>query len=122
MYNLQKYKGTASRHTCPNCGRKRCFTLYVDENGIPLDETVGRCDHESSCGYHYSPKQYYHDHTGITTGKDRRQDTATRLVRPARPAATKLCTLPESIVLRSVRHDIDSGLVTFLGQSSAPAQ
>ena len=114
MYNLQKYKGTASRHTCPHCGRKRCFTLYVDENGAPLDETVGRCDHESSCGYHYTPKQYYQDHPGITTGKDWGQDTATRPLRPAKPATTKLCTLPENIVLRSVRHRLDSDLVTFL--------
>ena len=114
MYNLQKYKGTASRHTCPGCGRKRCFTLYIDENGVTLDETVGRCDHESSCGYHYTPKQYYQDHPGITTGKDWKQDTATRPPRPAKPASTKLCTLPESIVLRSIRHHLDSDLVTFL--------
>lgn len=26
-----------------------------------LDSYVGRCNHESSCGYHYSPKDYFHD-------------------------------------------------------------
>ena len=61
-YNLQRYAGPSSRHTCPGCGRPRCFTLYVDPDGNPLHETVGRCDHESSCGYHRTPRQYFHDH------------------------------------------------------------
>lgn len=34
-YTLQKYKGTATRHTCPNCGDRRSFTYYVDESGTP---------------------------------------------------------------------------------------
>ena len=57
-YSLQKYKGTATRHTCPNCGDKRSFTCYVDESGMPLHPSVGRCNHESSCGYHYTPWEY----------------------------------------------------------------
>ena len=61
-YHLQKYAGTASRHTCPHCGGKRCFTLYVDADNKPLHETVGRSDHESGCGYHYTPGQYFKDH------------------------------------------------------------
>ena len=32
-YSLQKYAGTQSRHTCPSCGGKRCFTRYIDEEG-----------------------------------------------------------------------------------------
>ncbi len=42
-YTLQKYKGTATRHTCPNCGDRRSFTYYVDESGTPLHPSVGRC-------------------------------------------------------------------------------
>ena len=61
-YHLQKYAGTASRHTCPACGRPRCFTMYVDDNNEPLDPAVGKCDHDSSCGYHYTPREYYRDH------------------------------------------------------------
>lgn len=61
-YTLQKYTNPSSRHTCPACGRQRCFTLYVDPDDNPLHETVGRCDHESSCGYHRTPRQYFHDH------------------------------------------------------------
>ena len=58
-YSLQRYKGTATRHTCPNCGDRHSFAYYVDEQNIPLHPTVGRCNHESGCGYHYTPKQYF---------------------------------------------------------------
>ena len=34
-YHLQKYAGPTSRHTCPNCGGKRCFTLYVTARVSP---------------------------------------------------------------------------------------
>lgn len=61
MFFLEKYSGRKSRHQCPECEKKHCFTLYVDEIGKPLSEMVGRCDHETSCGYHYKPKEYYAD-------------------------------------------------------------
>lgn len=118
MYNLQKYKGIASRHTCPQCGRKRCFTLYVDEHGTPLHETVGRCDHESSCGYHYTPKEFYCDHPWLKPEADWRESLPVQSAKPAKqlqPAAPKkLCLLPQDIVTRSVRHNRDSDLITYL--------
>ena len=46
-YSLQKYKGTATRHTCPKCGDRHSFVYYVDENNVPLHPSVGRCNHES---------------------------------------------------------------------------
>ena len=58
-YSLQTYKGIATRHTCPNCGDKRSFAYYVDEENTSLHPSVGRCNHESSCGYNYTPKQYF---------------------------------------------------------------
>ena len=67
-YSLQKYSGLKSRHTCPGCGKKHCFTLYVDENGDILDPSVGRCDHESACGYHYTPKEFFHDNPDLSAG------------------------------------------------------
>lgn len=57
---LQPYKGVATRHTCPACHRKRCFSRYIDTEGeITFPEDVGRCDREQSCGYHRSPKDYF---------------------------------------------------------------
>lgn len=69
-YSLQKYKGTATRHTCPGCGDRHSFAYYVDEQYTPLHPSVGRCNHESSCGYHYTPKEYFHDHPECRTAND----------------------------------------------------
>lgn len=60
-FHLQKYK-TGSKTTCPSCGRTRCFIRYVDDAGeIRFPDNVGLCDHANSCGYHYSPKDYFRD-------------------------------------------------------------
>lgn len=59
---LEKYTGRASRHKCPKCGDPHSFAYYLDGNtGLPIDRTVGRCNHESGCGYHYTPKQFFID-------------------------------------------------------------
>jgi len=59
---LQKYKGRSTRHECPQCHRPHCFTRYIDTEGvISFPDYVGRCDHENRCGYHYTPKQFFHD-------------------------------------------------------------
>lgn len=63
MLTLEKYHSPASRHTCPKCGRHRCFTLYVDsETQKPIDPSCGKCDHLNSCGYHLPPREYFRLH------------------------------------------------------------
>ena len=49
--------------TCPHCGKKKCLVRYVDtQNGFRyVADSVGKCDHQHSCGYHYKPSEYYHD-------------------------------------------------------------
>ena len=60
-FHLEKYH-TGSKTTCPKCERKACFTRYVDEeNEISFPSHVGKCDHENSCGYHFTPKEYFKD-------------------------------------------------------------
>ncbi len=59
MIQLEKYRGTKSRHTCPACNSKGVFVRYQDERGEYLSTDVGRCNRESKCGYHYKPKQYF---------------------------------------------------------------
>lgn len=68
-YHLEKYHGVGSRHECPQCHDKRSFAYYVDDNGNILDKTVGRCNHESGCGYHYTPKQWFRDNPTFKDGK-----------------------------------------------------
>ncbi|MBR2630541.1 MAG: hypothetical protein IKD25_03290, partial [Bacteroidaceae bacterium] len=96
-YTLQKYTNPSSRHTCPACGRQRCFTLYVDPDGRPLHETVGRCDHESSCGYHRTPRQYFHDHPEHRhhCHPERSEGSFTR---PARPDRASPGVIPQNLI------------------------
>lgn len=59
---LKPYKRSSDRWECPNCHRKRCFSPYIDtQSSITFPSHVGRCNHEQSCGYHYTPKQYFTD-------------------------------------------------------------
>jgi hypothetical protein len=62
-FMLQKYQGPGSRLVCLHCNDpKRSFVPYIDtETMLPVHCTVGRCNRESKCGYHYSPKQYFED-------------------------------------------------------------
>ena len=63
LYTLEPYKSPSTRHTCPNCGAPRQFARYINtETREYLAEHVGRCNREQSCTYHYTPKQYFHDH------------------------------------------------------------
>jgi hypothetical protein len=67
-YALQKYNGTSSRYNCPSCGKKS-FTRYFDTiTGEIIDTTVGRCDREDKCGYHFTPRDYF-SQNGNFTGK-----------------------------------------------------
>ncbi len=61
-FELEKYAGGATRHTCPKCGAKRKFTRYVDLSGeLRFPDHVGRCNREDRCGYHFTPKQYFEE-------------------------------------------------------------
>lgn len=52
-----------TRYHCPSCQqRDKTFSLYIDtETGEHIHPSVGRCNRESNCGYHYTPKQYFQD-------------------------------------------------------------
>ena len=112
-YCLQPYKGPWSRFTCPACGDKHCFSLYVDENGDYLNEVVGRCNHESSCGYHYTPKQFFADHP---TARPDWKDNFFRIPQPTIKTTVKkqLWTIGTDIVKSSVNPAIDSDFTAFL--------
>ena len=69
---LERYRsGGSNRYVCPQCGRKKCFTRYVDlETGEYVADDCGKCDHTASCGYHYPPRQYFHDHPELSCRED----------------------------------------------------
>lgn len=53
-YSLDK---SSKKFICPSCGKRR-FVRYINKiTSNYLEETYGRCDRETSCGYHNNPKQ-----------------------------------------------------------------
>ena len=117
MYSLQKYAGPGSRHECPGCHRKRCFTLYVDEKGKALDASVGKCDHVSSCGYHLTPSAFFREHPERKPGPDWRYEKVDieALKRAgAEMRAKEPCTIPFELVELSMVRKRRSDLQVFL--------
>ena len=113
-FHLQKYR-PGSKTACPECGRKSCFTRYIDEAGeISFPDNVGICDHINSCGYHYTPKEYFRDNPAV---KERlsEQERNCRTPVAARPAAKpvpeqepRISFLPSDWVEQSMRrYDIN---------------
>lgn len=83
---LEPYKlGGSTKHQCPKCGRKKCFTRYVRvETGEYVDELCGKCDHDNSCGYHYRPSEFFRDHPDYKYVRDE-----SRPLRPVQPRSLK---------------------------------
>ena len=44
---------------CSQCGQKRAVRYRDNTNGNFLPDKVSRCDRENTCGYHYTPKQFF---------------------------------------------------------------
>ena len=82
-YILEPYKGKNTRYRCPSCQqRDKTFSLYIDtETGEHINPTVGRCNRESNCGHHYTPKQYFQDNN-ISFDKPHPKAYKPRLVTP----------------------------------------
>lgn len=82
-YILEPYKGLKTRHSCPNCKHHKVFTLYFDtKKGEHLNDIVGKCNRESKCGYHYTPKQYFADNN---IGFDKIQVRRPTTIQPSPP-------------------------------------
>lgn len=57
---LEPYKGRKTRYVCPSCEKQQQFTRYLDSiSNEYVDNSVGICNRKNTCGYHYTPKEYY---------------------------------------------------------------
>jgi hypothetical protein len=80
-YILQPYKPNL-RYECPDCGKKKSFSRYIDtETAEQLNDKVGRCNRESGCGYHYSPKEYFIDNN-IPQDENTFKSSKPRVIQP----------------------------------------
>ena len=113
-FHLQKYR-PGSKTVCPECGRKACFTRYIDEAGeISFPDSVGMCDHINSCGYHNTPKEYFRDNPAVKerlNGQERFGGTPIAARPPARALPEqkpRISFLPSDWVEQSMRrYDIN---------------
>ncbi|MCW5961031.1 MAG: hypothetical protein KIS76_12785 [Pyrinomonadaceae bacterium] len=87
--SLEKYRGNRSRFTCPSCGHKYVFVRYIGDDGKYVDETVGRCNRESKCGYHYPPKGFFRDNPGLKGERQKRRQNGNYGFAPVKEAAAK---------------------------------
>lgn len=57
-YTLERYKGSNTRYSCPQCNHKGAFVRYIDtRTGQHLADDIGRCNRELQCGYHKKPEK-----------------------------------------------------------------
>ena len=116
-YHLLKYAGPASRLTCPACGRKHCFSPYVDSNNQIIGEEYGRCNHESSCGYVKYPPSEREWRQSWSEYQSRRKPPQKRVITCPQPKPKpegSICTIPMDIVLKTVRTNPLSDFLHFL--------
>jgi rubredoxin len=105
-YILQSYKPNL-RYECPDCGKKKSFARYIDtETDEQLNEKVGRCNRESGCGYHYSPKEYFTDNN-IPQDENTFKTSKARVVQP-------INFIDDNVFKKSLTGYGSNHLVTFL--------
>jgi len=109
-FTLEKYKTPSSRHTCPVCNNKRCFTYYIDTHtGQILDEKVGRCNREDKCSYHYTPKEYFADNPlkRIRNESSERSFitiSTKRIIPKVQAPIEKTSFIPKEVFIKSLQH------------------
>ncbi|KAA6338439.1 hypothetical protein EZS27_013557 [termite gut metagenome] len=110
---LEKYTGKASRRECPKCHDKHSFACYLDGNtGEVIHRTVGRCNHESACGYHYTPKEFFIDNPKEKEGGKASTPVRSQPVKPVPPINTEPDFIPFRYVEKSASYQ--SAFVYFL--------
>jgi len=103
----------SSRYRCPapNCGKDKTFSRYIDtDTGEHLHPSVGRCNRETNCGHHYTPKQYFQDN-GISI--DTTQPTAYK-PRPVTPQPKPASFIPVEVFKASLKGHEANHFVKFL--------
>ncbi|RYU96248.1 DUF6371 domain-containing protein [Emticicia agri] len=116
-YTLEPYKGMKTRHTCPGCQHKKCFTRYIEtQTGEYLDYHVGRCSREVKCGYHYTPKDYFQDNPRVDTPRvdTPRVDTPKLSVCTLPPKPPVVSFIPQDIFMASLKQYENNHLISFL--------
>jgi len=101
-YILEPYTGRGSRHPCPSCNRPGRYKRYIDTaTKQPLADHVGKCDRAESCGYHFTPRDYY----------AQRPPT---ILRQAQDDSPRFDTLPRKLVDDTAKEYQHNNFIKFL--------
>jgi len=111
-YILEPYKGMNTRYHCPQCNqRNKTLSRYIDsETGEHISPSVGRCNRESNCGYHYTPKQYFQDN-GISIETTQPKAYKSKAVTPPRKPVS---FIPVEVFKASLKGHGTNHFVKFL--------
>jgi hypothetical protein len=105
---------TSRKFICPKCGYKR-FVRYVEnDTGEYVHESVGRCDRENSCKYHYKPSQFFKDHTIDSWDTPLNFKNQNRTKRMDQPDKSKTEYISFDYITRSLKNYDDNRFVIFL--------
>lgn len=110
-YTLEHYSTPSSRHTCPDCGKKKTFARYIDteSNNEYLADNVGRCNREVECGYHYKPQQFFIDNP------DRKPEYVQTYERKPLPPPRPKVNIPPATLQNSLsRPTANNNFIKFL--------
>lgn len=105
-YGLAPWRARDKSLRCPACGATRgAYKEYVNlQTGLPVDpvnHTCGRCDHEQTCGYHLTPKDYF-----AQNGKPL---TSAPLFNAKKDTQRKRIEIPMDMVAATLRHTLRNG-------------
>lgn len=108
-YILEKYNGMKTRYRCPSCQhRDKTFSRYIDtQTGEHLHASVGRCNREINCGYHYTPKQYFSDNKFLFVPQPKHNTKPKQAVKPA-------SFVPVEALEKSLQAHTENNFVKFL--------
>lgn len=113
-FHLEKYH-RGSKTECPECRRKACFSHYIDESGeIDFSPHVGKCDHEHSCGYYYTPKDFFRERSDES--ESFKQEWKPQTVTPYKPVSSP-SFMDSAVMQRSLSHYDINPLYTFLSDT-----
>lgn len=109
---LEPYKGQKTRYTCPQCKKEKQFTRYIDlQTNTHLSDLVGKCNRESKCGYHLTPKKYFLSNPDYKPEQWRSSDEWKKKLKPE---IQEYSYLGLSLVTKSLRRYSDNNFTQFL--------
>ena len=109
-YKLERYDGPHTRFNCPECHELKTFTRYIDTLTMEyLDSEVGKCDRESSCGYHISPKEFF-----LRIGIPYKPNIATNIPKPEHTVIKPISLIPNKFFKNSMKAYALNNFVIFL--------